>query len=89
MVVPSVIVVGLGVVLSVGLAGLTVTCSAVPLLSLAVLLLPCRRCSWRPTVGARHRARGRQRVAGGRGVGAVAADRGRLGVHQGAAQVAA
>ena len=40
MVVPSVIVVGLGVVTSVGLAGLTVTCSAVSLLSLAVLLLP-------------------------------------------------
>ena len=32
--------VGLGVVLSVGLAGLTVTCSLVALVSLTVLLLP-------------------------------------------------
>ena len=38
-VVPSVTVVGLGVVASVGLAALTVTCSAAALLSLAELLL--------------------------------------------------
>ena len=37
--VPSVTVVGLGVVVIVGLAGLTVTCSAAALLSLAELLL--------------------------------------------------
>src|SRR5262249_26335029 len=39
-----------------------------------------------PLVGARHRARGRQREAGGRGVGAVAVDRDRLGVFQDAVQ---
>ncbi len=38
-VVPSVTVVGLGAVVSVGLAALTVTCSSAALLSLAVLLL--------------------------------------------------
>ena len=36
---PSVTAVGLGVVVIVGLAGLTTTCSAVALLSLAALLL--------------------------------------------------
>ena len=35
-----------------------------------------------PLVGARHRARGRERVAGGRGVAAVAVDRDRLRVHR-------
>ena len=39
-VVPSVTVVGLGVVVSVGAAVLTVTCSAGSLLSLTELLLP-------------------------------------------------
>ena len=38
-VVPSVTVVGLGVVVSVGLAALTVTCSSAALLSLTALLL--------------------------------------------------
>src|SRR5207248_2899955 len=40
-----------------------------------------------PLVRAGHRARDRQRVAGWRRVGAVAADRDGLGVYQGAAQV--
>ena len=54
-VVPSVTVVGLGVVVSVGLAALTVTCSLAASLSLTVLLLRVAAVGGVPLVGAGHR----------------------------------
>ena len=86
---PSVTVVTLGVVVIAGLAGLTVTCSAAALFSLAELLLRVAAVAGIPLVGARHRARRRQRVAGRRRVRAVAADRTVSVSTSRAAQVAA